>query len=377
MSIESVKTLLEKDPEMFQTPCFVYVPELVERNYQSLREAIGTDLIISVKANHCIDLLTLISSGKDGFEAASESELSILTMAKGHYSFVNSPGLTAAMVRKAVGAKAQLVVDHPEQVALLAPYRERLKPVMLRVHPSALLELEPRQKVGHFGMDWQGLCSAIDALRELEIPVAGLHCFQGSYSFQKRAIATVSAMEGLAQRVEERLGYALTILNLGGGFGPSWQTEDFDFEGYRERLIPMQARYQLLHEAGRAIFATAGCFLTRVVSVKTLGQQRYAVCDGGIAQNFLLAQTESPFSRPFSPQFWPTSGDKKQQDIRTTLVGSSCNKDDVIGQVDGQAALPAIGDIALYPMCGAYNRTYSPVDFLGLAKAREYIVHEA
>lgn len=380
MSVAHIQQVLTRDSATFETPCYVYYPEQISENYQRLKAALGTSLIISIKANHSIDLLSLISNDKDGYEATSEHELNMMALMKGRLCFLNNPSFNGELVRKAVSAKVQIIVDHPQQVNLLAPHAERVRPVMLRLNTSLLkqyLPEHPSMRKDHFGMDLDNLGVAIDALKALNIPVEGIHLFKGSYSFNTTAIPTVEAIKALLPIIEDRLGYPLKKVNLGGGLNAHWDEEGFDFAEYRQQLAPLMEHYEVLHESGRAIFAASGYFLTKVVSQKNIGGHHYAICDGGLAQSFLLAQTESTFRKVKQPDmWWANEANRQVVDAAVEFAGGSCNKDDIIGKLPPGHRLPHTGDVAIFSDCGAYYATYSPVNFLGLPKAREYLLLE-
>lgn len=378
MSVDHIKSVISRDNEAFETPCYVYYPERISENYQRLKAALGTSLIISIKANHSIDLLSLISNEKDGYEATSEHELNMMALMKGRLCFLNNPSFNGELVRKAVSAKVQIIVDHPHQIRLLEPHISKIRPVMLRLNTGLLkqyLPEHPGMRKDHFGMDMDNLGIAIDKLNALGIPVEGIHLFKGSYSFNSTAIPTVEAIQALLPIIEERLGYPLKKVNLGGGLSAYWDQEGFDFAEYRARLAPLQERYEVLHESGRAVFAASGYFLTKVVSQKTINGHHYAICDGGLAQSFLLAQTENTFRKVKQPEMWWAQENTRETANSTVeFAGGSCNKDDIIGKLPAGSRMPETGDIAIFSECGAYNATYSPVNFLGLPKAKEYLL---
>ncbi|MFE8073098.1 PLP-dependent decarboxylase [Marinobacteraceae bacterium S3BR75-40.1] len=383
MSIATIRKLLADDAQQFKTPCYLYSPEKAMANFSRLRDQLGTGLIVSVKANSTPDILLRCAHVmKDGNEVASAQELNKVAGAPGVEKFLNNPSANGELLRYAIAAKATLIIDHPSQLerAITAAQGRSIKPVMLRVNGAVLTAFNPEHpkvRDDHFGMDLDGLFETISIAKNNDIEVRGIQCFKGSYTFSKTALQSIDAVVPLVKELEQRLGYQLTTINLGGGFSEDL-CEDFDFEQYRSRLADLQQDYEVLHESGRAIYASAGFFLTRVVSTKQLNDRLIVVCDGGIGQNFLLAQTENVFRKHAKPELCHVN-----ETSRTTFngpmlfVGSSCSKDDVIGQWPEGGAVPAIGDVCIFSHCGAYNRSYSPVNFLDLPPAREYLFHES
>ena len=250
-----------------------------------------------------------------------------------------------------------------------------LKPILLRLNSCVLKQFNPEIKkirMDQFGMDWDTACQAIDLCMSHNISLAGFHLFNGSYQFNHNAVDTAVAAKSIIDAIEERYQHALSFVNLGGGFSENWQDSDFDFVAYRSLLASFQKHITLAHETGRGLMASAGYFATRVRYIKNIEQQQYAICDGGINQNFLLAQTENSFRKFKTPMLWsPAPHTDKQSCI---YVGSSCSKDDVIGKQDEHHITPQVGDICIYDNCGAYNASYTLSPFLILPSAKTYII---
>ena len=378
MTMNTLKTQLAANAASYQTPCFVYSASQIRDNYAALKEALGTRLMMSIKANHCTDLLHLIRQDINGFEVASEFELNLLALLKSDWGFINNPSMSAELMRKAVAARVTITLDHPQQIPALLPLKKKLKPVFLRLSSALFLqEGEPLPKrIDHFGMDKTALREAIAQLKAEAIQVDGIHVFRGSHSFENSAFDTAEKIPGIVEFIESELGYALKAINLGGGFAPNTDAQSFDFAAYREALAGLSG-YQLMHESGRGIFASAGYFICTVVATKTIHEQEVIVCDGGMAQNFLLAQTEKPIKQLASPTvcyLQPT--ENRTLASAAKIVGSSCNREDVIGQLPAGSPLPSIGDKLIFSGCGAYSRTYSPIQFLGLVQAHEYLLDQ-
>jgi diaminopimelate decarboxylase len=125
--------------------------------------------------------------------------------------------------------------------------------------------------------------------------------------------------------------------------------------------------------------ASIGFFATRVRYTKQVEDLNYVICDGGIAQNFLLAKTENTLRKLNTPTLWtkepkePTEPATRQK-AACQFVGSSCSKDDVIGKQSDEHILPQPGDVMIFDNCGAYNASYTVSPFLQLPAATTYII---
>ena len=121
--------------------------------------------------------------------------------------------------------------------------------------------------------------------------------------------------------------------------------------------------------------SSAGYFLTQVRYKKDIGDQSYLIADGGMNQNFLLAQTENTFRRYQQPYvIHQTESDSEVYDSACYIAGTSCNKDDIIGQIKQGQPKVEPGDLLVFSHMGAYNASYTVSPFLSLPPATTYLV---
>ncbi len=375
--MDQIKTLLTDNHKQITTPCYLYSVSQVAENYTQLKSALGTELIYSMKANNNIDLLMRCSHHlTGGIEIASIGELNLVAGGDTE-KYINNPSADKKFLRAALASKATIIVDNLEQLSLLIGLigKRPLKPILLRLNSCVLNRFSSdhgKIRDDQFGMDWDTVCQAVDICLNKNIALAGFHLFNGSYSFNKAAFSTAAAALEIIQELTKRYGSPLSFVNLGGGFSENWQQEGFDFAAYRALLDKFPKHIVLAHETGRGLMASAGYFATRVRYVKQIEHKQYAVCDGGINQNFLLAQTENSFRKLKSPEIWSTTPTASTS--ACIFVGSSCSKDDVIGKQGDTKPTPQKGDICIYANCGAYNQSYTLSPFLKLPEAKSYII---
>lgn len=376
---DKVVRLLADNPQAFQTPSYVYDVDTALRNYRELKAALGTRLVVSLKANPCPELWNrCLHEFTDGIEVASLAELNLVVSGGGR-RFVNSPAADQRFLRGAVAAGALPIVDNLAQLELLATLVRgpAAPPLLLRLNVAAVVfgsEQRATLDGDHFGMDFPTALEAIARAHRQGLSIQGVHLFGGSWSFTKKAHAILDAAKSwLLPRLAEALHGPVRFLNLGGGFSESWRASDFDFAAYREALATLPAGIDVAHESGRGIFASAGAFLTKVTYLKELSGRSYCICDGGIAQNFLLAQTERAIRHLKIPRVLPAAT-RAPLAVETLAVGSSCSKDDLIGRLPVGTPAAKPGDLLIFDDCGAYNSTYTAARFLSLPEAKEYIL---
>jgi len=362
---------------ILDTPCYVFDPKLVLAQYSALKSALGTRLTVSLKANPNLDLFVRCSHAfVDGVELASIGELNTVVGRITHPKIVNTPAMSPNLMAAAIASRATLVFDSLQQVEMFSSLETRTPklPAILRLSAAELTENPGGIGPGdHFGMD---RCDALEAIRRLirvGLRVRGLHVFAGSNTFATWSPLIVESMTRFLPSVEAALGSPLELVNLGGGFPDDWRSLTKQFAQYRYDLEPLTRRTQVYHEAGRAIFGPAGCFVTKILALKSVNGRPVAVCDGGLAQCFLLAQTESVIKRRIRPHvFRVNESTPPPLSKRLQVVGSTCSRADIIGELD-PGTVVAPDDRLIFEGCGAYA-TYSPLSFLSLAPPNHYLI---
>jgi diaminopimelate decarboxylase len=358
------------------TPSYVFDPHAVCAQHAALRAQLGTRLIVSLKANSHPDLFVRCGHAfTDGVELATIGELDIVVGRGKLPRYLNNPAMDDELMRAGIASRCHFVLDNPDAAARFAPLAggQPVGSVTLRINAAALAGSAARKdQHDHFGMTPAEAFTVARALAATAIRVTGLHVFAGSYTFRVEAAELALGLGRLADELAAAAGGPLTFLNLGGGFSDKGHAPEV-FERYRARIAPLAARYELAHESGRAVFAGAGMFVTKVVAVKRWRDQTIAVCDGGMSHNFLLARTEQVIKAWQAPRIV-----RAQPAAHTApagvvnFVGSTCSRADQIGQLR-DAAPPAVGDRVVFEHCGAYNRTYTVGGFLSHKPAHVYI----
>lgn len=364
------------DMAAVSTPAYIYSIDEVARRIRALKAVLGTTVLISYKACPNYDIISRLPADcGDGVELASRGELHMFAGHRPRHFYVNTPALTESLVRSALGAKASLVIDAPQQFHLIERMRGKraVQPVTLRLSNRLISQLcpdAPTLRTDQFGMDMDAVGEAIDTARRMDIEIEGIHIHAGPHTFGRASPHVVTALMRILPQIEERAARALRIVNLGGGLEENWAAKPHDFARYRQELERLPKHLELVHEFGRAIFASAGAFATRVIAIKEISGQKYAVCDGGMAQAFLLAQTENMLRKLRAPKVIGREPSQLPAGDKTIIVGSTCSRDDQIGET-GDAL--QVGDVLVFENCGAYFRTYSMNSFLTLGEASVYV----
>ncbi|WOB47930.1 hypothetical protein NYR97_11560 [Xanthomonas hydrangeae] len=367
----------QNEADKLATPAYLFDPAVAVRRYTALRDALGTRLVVSFKANSLVDLLVRCGHAfVDGVELASIGELGVVTGRIAQHRYVNNPAMDTDFMRAALISGCDFIIDSVEQARTLAAMDvgQRRPRALLRLNAGAISASAGTTMHDHFGMDVIQAREAASILSHSQITVVGVHSFGGANTFARDGQAHARNVRRAVDELQTSIPQMLAEINLGGGFATDWEKDLSCIAAYRRLVEDLFPDTCLLHEAGRGIFGRAGAFLTRVVAVKALGERRIAVCDGGMAQNFLLASTEGMLRRhglPMLLRATPALPGPAPVDVH--YVGSSCNRQDVIGRDQAAVAPPSVGDISVFPDCGAYNSTYTMRDFLMLPSARSYL----
>lgn len=377
VSALQMRPVTPEEAQGLSTPAYLFDPAVAIQRYRALRQALGTRLVVSFKANNLADLLIRCGHAfTDGVELASIGELGIVTGRIAQQRYVNNPAMDHGFMRAALISGCAFIIDSVEQARMLAALDmgQRKPQVWLRLNAGMIGEHAGASPGDHFGMDIGQARQAAAIIADSCATVAGVHSFGGANTFTRDGQAHARNVRRAVDAL--RVGGSLSLLeiNLGGGFSLDWEDDLPGIAAYRQLLDELFAGESLTHEAGRAIFGRAGAFLTRVVAVKELGQRTIAVCDGGMAQNFLLASTEGMLRRFSTPSLLRGGAALNlPEPVEVHYVGSSCNRQDVIGKHLSAPASPSVGDIAVFGDCGAYNSSYTVRDFLKLPAARSYL----
>jgi diaminopimelate decarboxylase len=185
---------------------------------------------------------------------------------------------------------------------------------------------------------------ASDTLR-----MQGLHLHVGSQILQSEPFA--EAVAAVA-----RLG-EFPVYDLGGGLGAryTWSDEPPSVAAYLDTLVAaarahLPADAEIILEPGRSMVAAAACTVYSVVTVKR-GRHTFVAVDGGMGDNLEVALFGQRFEAGIVGRL--DAGDELCQ-----LVGRHCESGDVLVR-DVLLARPAVGDLVVVPVTGAYCFTMS------------------
>lgn len=353
----------------FDRPTLVLDREAVAEQYRALRAGLGRARIhYAVKANPARDIIeTLIGEGAH-FDAASRGEIE-LCLALGAAPETLSFGNT---VKRA----SDIAFAHAAGITLFAADAEEELEKIAKNAPGA--EVYIRLIVDASEADWplsrkfgcaRDKASDLLALaRDLGVRAVGLSFHVGSQT--RRAEMWTTTLDQVAavwHRAQEE-GFALDLLNIGGGF-PAFYGEAIEAPtAYAARVMELVAERfgdvpRVMAEPGRGLVAEAGMIAAEVLLVSKKSEDdahRWVYLDIGKFSG--LAETMDEAIRY---QF-VTERDHEPTGA-CILAGPSCDSADVLYEkrpVQLPLGLRA-GDRVIIRACGAYTSSYSSVGFNG------------
>ncbi len=269
----------------------------------------------------------------------------------------------------------EFIVDNREELYAINEEAEKLSQVAnisFRVKPGVDAHTHDFVKTGQidskFGValeNGEAFEIVSDALKLKNIRLIGLHCHIGSQIFDSEPFAhAASIMMKFIAKIKNELGFEVSGLNLGGGFGVRYVEKDdpqkiissvrnFTDVVKKEAAALGLSLPFLSIEPGRSIVADAGITVYTVGSVKKIeGIRTYVSVDGGMTDNprYALYHSEYSMLLPHRPLEEPVN--------TYTIAGRNCESGDLLGE---NIQLPEIsaGDMLAVLTTGAYNYSMS------------------
>ncbi len=264
------------------------------------------------------------------------------------------------------------VVDNAEELFAIngiAKKKGCVQPVLLRITPGidphTYEEVATGKVDSKFGSaieTGQALKITQTALSLENLKLVGFHCHVGSQVFDSSVyIATVDVMVRFLYDVSVALGFNAEKLDLGGGYGVRYVSDDPEIDIEQSILevgehvkkcvahygIPMP---EICFEPGRSIVADAGLTLYTTGTVKNIpGYKTYVSVDGGMADNprFILYGSKYTLLNALKL--------KEAHDMSCSVVGRCCESGDIIAEDVKMPKSTCRGDLIACLTTGAYH----------------------
>lgn len=350
----------------YGTPLYVYSEADITSRYQAFNEAFAPlDRMIaySVKANGNLSVLRLLAGLGAGADIVSGGELFRARLAGVPADRIVFSGVGKTVTELAAALDAGIYsfnVESEGELRSLAELAQTLgtrAPVALRVNPDVETRTPHHYtSTGHkttkFGVPYADAHRLYRLAASLPgIEVRGVDVHIGSQ------IVDVEPYQQSVERILELVaalraeGIALEFLDIGGGFGISYDEEASpDARAFADVLKPLIAPtgLRLLLEPGRFIVGPAGILLTRVVYVKEMGGKTFVITDAGM--NDLLRPSHYASYHGVEPVELHPGRSERVVDV----VGPICESGDFLA-LDRPMEMPEPGELLAIRTTGAYG----------------------
>ncbi len=269
----------------------------------------------------------------------------------------------------------RIVVDNLHELSMLeeilARKKKRLK-ILFRLSPGIEGETHEYiitgQRDSKFGisLDYDRIQDLVKRVINSEfLDLLGFHFHLGSQLFQNNIyVQAINLLMELAHKLNKELGFEMTELNTGGGFG-IWYVDGDERKPLKyfvdpimetiEKLCKTYAlpRPTVVIEPGRWIVGEAGITLYTVGSIKEIANIRtYASVDGGLPDN--------PRPALYDAEYHGVIANKIDQkpNMTVTIAGKCCETGDILIW-DLKTPQIETGDILAVLSTGAYNYSMS------------------
>ena len=213
---------------------------------------------------------------------------------------------------------------------------------------------------------------AFEAVRRAEeapgLTLLGLHSHIGSQIFDTSGFEVAARrVLTLHARVSDELGVEMPELDLGGGFGIAYTTQDDPSDPAQlatelTKIVEHECRAfdvpvpALSIEPGRAIVGPSMCTVYEVGTVKPVeldagAVRTYVSVDGGMSDNIRTALYDADYSCTIA------SRRSDAEPVLGRVVGKHCEAGDIVVKDEFVPADLAPGDLLAIPGTGAYCRS--------------------
>ena len=365
----------------YGTPLYIYDEQRIRERCRTYLSAVNrgfgenAQVLYASKAASFVRIYEIMREENVGIDVVSMGEIYTAKLA-GYpleRAYFHSNNKTDADIAYAIeNGVGCFVVDNEEEleaISSIASLYGRAQRVMLRITPgidphtyAAVSTGKVDSKFGSAIETGQAERITSLALSLPMIDLSGFHCHVGSQVFDSDVyIRTADVMLKFVADINNSLGYLAKELDLGGGFGVRYISDDpeidvgkclleiADFMKSRANELGISLP-KISFEPGRSIVADAGMTLYTVGTVKRIpGYKTYVSVDGGMTDNPRFALYGSAYT------VLPVMEKSGVGEVCCSVVGRCCESGDIIQE---NVPLPddiKRGDLIATLTTGAYN----------------------
>jgi diaminopimelate decarboxylase len=362
------------------TPLYVYSESELRARAREYRDAFGPDAVsYAGKAFLCVAMARLVHEEGLHLDVATGGELQVALHAGFPAARVVFHGnnKSEAELQLALAAGVGRIVadsfDEIDRIEALVASGARAPRVLVRVTPGVEAHTHEYIATGaddsKFGFTVSNGSARDAALRVAKSPAmefGGFHCHIGSQILVLESFARAAAVVAeLAADVARATGAPVPEINLGGGLGVPYTTDDLDAPSIADFGRETRANFAdacasfgldpvpaLSVEAGRSIAAPAGVTLYTVGTIKEIpGVHTYVAVDGGMSDNPRPSTYGAAYEAALPARITAA------RPFVATVAGKHCEQGDLLVRDAHLPADVAVGDVLVTPVTGAYGHS--------------------
>lgn len=378
--------------QQYGTPLYVYDVALIRaraRGFKHTFEKLGVQAQVAYasKAFSTIAMIQIVEEEGLSLDVVSGGELYTAIAAKFPPEKIHFHGNNKSRAEIEMALDHHIgcfVVDNFYELSLLEQIcleKDMKTKILLRVTPGIeahthdyILTGQEDSKFGFDLQNGQAESALMMSMKSDVLDILGVHCHIGSQIFETTGflVATQKIFEKL-QAWKEKHGFEPSVLNLGGGFGIRYTSEDAPLpaEQYVEDII-MEVKKQVERfsmtmpeiwiEPGRSLVGDSGTTLYKVGSRKEVPNVRnYVAVDGGMSDNIRPSLYQAKYEAVLANRLLA------ENEETVSIAGKCCESGDML---IWDISLPKTTDEDLlavfctgaygYSMSNNYNRLPRP-----------------
>jgi diaminopimelate decarboxylase len=337
----------------------------------------GADVYYAGKSFLCKAIVRIIAEEGLFLDVCSGGELAVALAAGFPAERIGFHGnnKSVAELRRALDAGVGRIIvdsfDEVDRLTALAREARRRPQVLIRVTVGVEAHTHEFIATAHedqkFGFSLAGGAAFEAAVRILDegvLDLRGLHSHIGSQIFDTSGfeVAARRVLELQAQ-IRDARGVEPAELDLGGGFGIAYTTQDdpstpADLAKRINKIVDSECELadlrvpRLSVEPGRAVVGPAVFTLYEVGTVKDVdGIRTYVSVDGGMSDNIRTALYDASYSATVAGRA------SQAEPLLARVVGKHCESGDIVVKDEFLPADVQPGDLLAVPGTGAYCRS--------------------
>lgn len=378
--------------EKYGTPVYIYDTAYIKTKTRAFKAAfakrkVAAQVAYASKAFSCLAIYQLMAQEKMSLDVVSGGELYTAIQADYPSEKIHFHGNNKSDDELIAGLDYHVgcfVVDNFHELYRLdelTAERKQKTNILIRVTPGVEAHthdyISTGQNDSKFGFDLENGQAETAVKQALSMPfieVIGLHSHIGSQIFETQGFnLAIDKVLTQAAKWKSALNFDLKVLNVGGGFGIRYTSEDkpLPIETYIHTIIDeveMLAENlnldmpEIWIEPGRSLVGDAGITLYQTGSQKSIPDVRnYLAIDGGMSDNIRPALYNAKYTGVFANRV------NDQMDELYSIAGKCCESGDMLiwnlplPKVQSKDILAVFSTGAYgYAMASNYNRIPRP-----------------